>query len=166
MNDRHPREATNAGTEPGLQPISNGKHFRETVGQMTRPQPRTYQLAALLGLAMALLALESRADIPLAEEEACDKNHKAGDPCTYVDEQSHKRTQGTCRDSTCPWRPDEPMPPCFKCVPRQQPKPKQTPDDCSVATSPVATDATARRIAPWLMAGTFSLLFLLRRRRP
>ena len=27
MNDRHPREATNAGTEPGLQPDSNGKHL-------------------------------------------------------------------------------------------------------------------------------------------
>jgi hypothetical protein len=27
MNDRHPREATNAGTEPGLQPSSNGKHL-------------------------------------------------------------------------------------------------------------------------------------------
>jgi hypothetical protein len=27
MNVHHPRKATNAGTEPGLQPDSNGKHF-------------------------------------------------------------------------------------------------------------------------------------------
>jgi len=28
MNDHHPRKATNVGTEPGLQPDSNGKHLR------------------------------------------------------------------------------------------------------------------------------------------
>ena len=33
MNDRHLRKATNAGTEPGLQPDSNGKHFcRDVLG--------------------------------------------------------------------------------------------------------------------------------------
>ncbi len=34
MNDHRPREATNAGTEPGLQLSSNGKHFRGKVVQM------------------------------------------------------------------------------------------------------------------------------------
>jgi hypothetical protein len=29
----------------------------------------------------------------------------------------------------------------------------------------IGKQATAKRVAPWLLAGTFSLLFLLRRRR-
>jgi hypothetical protein len=182
MNDHLPRKATSAGTEPGLQPSSNGKPFRAKLRVMSR-------VAALscFGVLAVALAPHARADVIPGDEGACQGDHREGDACfdenAVEDRFAPIGPNGVCRKSTClrvDWersQGEEPenrrmkQVPCLKCVPMRSVKPADPPKrqasppkparDCSFAPGTV----TGTRLIPWLAAGSFSALFLLARRR-
>ena len=103
-----------------------------------------------------LLSSPARADITPPEAESC-VGKAAGDACVY-------NGAGACQDQTCTgidyahWDHDASSQPpsttyaCLKCVA----------DDSACS---IGKQATARRVAPWLLAGAFSLLFVVARRR-
>jgi hypothetical protein len=120
----------------------------------------------------------ARADVPPPDVEPC-TGKQAGDPCTYG-------TAGTCQDSTC----TSPSPPpsgstyaCLRCAPDTATSTQTstgTADPTATATNTltgtdtstsgdggwcsVGKGSTAGRIATWLLASAFSLLFLWGRR--
>jgi hypothetical protein len=136
-------------------------------------------LTSLLFLVTVVISAPLRADIPPADVEPC-QGKAAGDACVYG-------TAGTCQESTC----SSPSPPpsgttyaCLRCVPGS------TTGTQTSTASPTATGTATHtgtgtdtsssgdsswcsvgktsmmgRIAPWLMAAAFSLLFLISRRR-
>ena len=117
------------------------------------------QLAALA--AVILIPLAARADIPPPETEPC-KSASAGQACTY------QGAKGTCQQSTCTgldYSVDASVPgsrtyECLKCLDTKVPTDGGG-SGCSLAPSgPRATDLLALALA-----GTFSGLFLLARRR-
>jgi hypothetical protein len=119
----------------------------------------------------------ARADIPPPDVEPC-TGKTAGGACTYG-------TAGSCQDSTC----SSPSPPpsgstyaCLRCVPStatgtqtntgtSSPTATATNTGTDTSTSSeggwcsVGKGSTVGRIACWLMAAAFSLLFLWGRRR-
>jgi hypothetical protein len=131
--------------------------------------------------ASALFASPSRADVAPPETQPC-VGKATGAACVY-------NGNGTCQTETCSkldyanWNRDaSSWPPsktytCLKCL-------IGTTTDTNTVTSTesdgggdapsyadsscsISRQGTAKRIAPWLMAGAFSLLFLFgRRRRP
>jgi hypothetical protein len=128
-----------------------------------------------------VLGPQARADIPPPDVEPC-SGKAAGAACTYG-------TAGTCQESTC----TSPSPPpsgstyaCLRCVSGAATSTQtntgtgtasatstvtntQTGTDTSTSSDggwcAVGKSSTMGRIAVWLMAAAFSLLFLWRRRR-
>ena len=141
--------------------------------------------ASLFALA-TLLAIPVRADLAPPETQPC-QGKAAGAACNY-------NGAGACRSETCTkldyanWDHDASTSPpsttyaCLKCVPGEgtatttttttttstttatktddNPPPAKDDGACSVGKS-----TTAKRVAPWILAGAFSLLFLFGRRR-
>ncbi|MBN2574895.1 MAG: hypothetical protein JXP73_10055 [Deltaproteobacteria bacterium] len=130
--------------------------------------------------AVLFLGNAARADVPPPETEPC-VGKQVGDACVY-------NGSGTCQNQTCSkldyasWDRDASSSPpsttyaCVKCV-------VGTPTETNTATAtntnadggepPSEEDSgcsigrrtTAKRVVPWLLAATFSLLFLYGRRR-
>jgi hypothetical protein len=116
-------------------------------------------------LAFLAFALPVRADVPPPETEPC-VGKQVGDACTYKD------AAGACQNQTCVRISGS-----YACVACNVTSPTAT-DTATLTKSdggePPAKDdsacsigkpITAKRVAPWLVAGSFSLLFLLGRRR-
>jgi len=135
-------------------------------------------ISRILALSL-LLAGMAKADVPPLDTEPC-RTKAAGAACTY------NGAAGTCESASCNrldyanWNRDASASPpttsyaCVVC------KPGTTTG--TLTTTGTATDSgtdpaekkdtgcqigglTARRAAPWMMAGSFSLLFLFVRRR-
>jgi hypothetical protein len=130
--------------------------------------------------AAVLLCGPARADITPPEVQPC-QTKQAGDACLY-------NGAGTCQNQTCikadyaHWDQDASTAPpttsyaCVKCIGGTN---TETNTSTGTATNadggpPPANDsgtcaigkqATVKRIAPWFLAGAFSLLFLFARRR-
>jgi hypothetical protein len=125
----------------------------------------------------------ARADMVPPETQPC-VGKAAGDACVYIG-------AGTCQNQTCSkldyanWDRDASSSPpsmtyaCVKCIAGTStdtgtntntatntntdggaPPPAKDDGACSIGKQ-----ATAKRIAPWLLAGAFSLLFVVARRR-
>lgn len=125
-----------------------------------------------LSFALVFFGNAARADVPPPETEPC-VGKQAGDACTY-------NGSGTCQNQTCSkldyanWDQDASSSPpsttyaCVKCVVGTSTDtntdggtpPSEDDGGCSIGQH-----STAKRVVPWLMAATFSLLFLSRRRR-
>ena len=123
------------------------------------------------------LSAHVRADIPPPDVEPC-QGKAAGDACVYG-------TAGTCQQSTC----SSPSPPpsgstysCVRCVPGTATGTQTNttaPTDTATGTGTGTDTSTSSdsswcsvgkssmlgRIAPWLMAAVFSVLFPVGRRR-
>jgi len=122
---------------------------------------------AILLSALLLWALPARADIPPPETEPC-VGKQVGAACTYND------AAGTCQNETCV-KPTS----SYACVMCMVGSATATNTDTATITksdggAPPANDdsacsvgkqITAKRVAPWLLAFAFSLLFLFGRRR-
>jgi hypothetical protein len=141
------------------------------------------RVMALAGVALLALAvsLPVRADVASPDEEACGLPHQEGDACVNGDT---KQTipNGICRTGPClrvDWarengeapghRPMKQVP-CLKCVsigstPADPSKPRGCASAPAKGCSFTRTNATVRGMAPWLLAGSFSALFLVARRR-
>ena len=131
-----------------------------------------------------LLGGPARADVAPPDTSAC-AALSAGAACVY-------NGTGTCQNSTCSkldyanWDRDASASPpsmnyaCLKCIPDTDTATSTTTATSTITTagidggtSPSADDSacaigkqvTAKRVAPWLLAGSFSLLFVLARRR-
>jgi hypothetical protein len=107
-----------------------------------------------LSLPMLLGPVAARADIPPAEVEDC-RGKKANDSCTN----SVLAKPGTCKNDTCTSaKPDGTSSSyeCVKCVAGS------SSDDGGCT---VGKPGAARKIGPWFLAGLFSLLFVVKRRR-
>ena len=138
---------------------------------------RSILASASILFAVAFFGATARADIPPPEVEPC-QGKTAGTACVY-------NGAGTCQDQTCDkadlshWDHDASSSPpttsyaCLKCI-------GGTDTNTSTSTvtntdgGPPANDsgscsigrqATVKRMAPWFLAGAFSLLFLFARRR-
>jgi MYXO-CTERM domain-containing protein len=119
--------------------------------------------AFFLFIVTVVISAPARADIPPPDVEPC-TGKTAGAACTYG-------SAGTCRESTC----NSPSPPpsgstyaCIRCVTGTATSTATaTNTDTSSGDSwcSVGKGSTASRFVPWLMAATFSLLFLFGRRR-
>jgi len=114
--------------------------------------------ASLLATSI-LLSTPARADVAPPEALPC-QGKAAGDACVYDG-------AGTCQNQTCSqadyahWDRDASSGPpsmsyaCLKCIAGTT-----TDSACSVGKQ-----VTVKRVAPWLLAGAFSLLFVFARRR-
>ena len=141
--------------------------------------------ASLLVTSM-LISLSARADLAPPETQPC-LGKAAGDACVY-------NGAGTCQSQTCSkldyahWDRDASSGPpstiyaCLECIAGAS---TATPTSTATSTQTAAntnTDGgtlpsnddsacsigkqvTAKRVAPWLLAGVFSLLFVIARRR-
>ena len=110
-------------------------------------------------------AQPARADIPPPETEPC-VGKQVGAACTY------NNAAGTCQNQTCV-KPTS----SYACVMCMVGSATATSTSTTTATTPdgppanddsscsVGRQITAKRVAPWLLAGAFSLLFLFGRRR-
>jgi hypothetical protein len=131
---------------------------------------------ALIAFAFTLTAAAgARADVIPADVEAC-RSRQIGDACT-------QDGKSTCQTTTCTqidyagWTNRDGGPPskqvdCVKCAPKGKlvatdagaaPKGDEAGDSSGCSVGGVA--AAARPAGPWLLAGAFSALFLVRRRR-
>jgi len=157
--------------------------MRNRIERSFRPVPRRSMRcvvsASLVFVIAVTLGAHVRADIPPPDVEPC-TGKAAGAACTYT-------TAGTCQNSTC----SSPSPPpsgssyaCLRCMTGTT---TGTQTDTGAGTgTPIATATNtqtetqtskdsgscsvgnasgAGRIAPWLLAAGFSLLFLFGRRR-
>jgi hypothetical protein len=138
-------------------------------------------LASALFLFSAMLfGASARADVAPPETQPC-VGKAAGDACVY-------NGNGTCQMQTCSksdyynWDRDASSSPpittydCVKCIVGTTTGTSTatntnadggTPPSNGDSSCSIGRQGTAKRIAPWLMAGAFSLLFLFgRRRRP
>jgi len=118
--------------------------------------------------AAILFDAPARADMAPPETQPC-VGKAAGDACVYDG-------NGTCQTQTCGkidyanWDHDaSSMPPsttyvCLKCMAETYAD-GGTPPANGDSSCSIGRQGTAKRIAPWLMAGAFSLLFLFGRRR-
>jgi hypothetical protein len=117
----------------------------------------------VLQLLLLFLASSARADSIPPDQYSCDGLGKqAGDTCTTSDGKVGRcqMSDGCVTKDLAHWDRDaSSYPPvvtysCPKCVP--------SPDDgaCGIATS-----SPAHRFAPWVLAASFSLLFLFGRHR-
>jgi len=116
-------------------------------------------------LSSLLLASAARADVAPPNLEPC-VGKAIGAFCLTA-----TAVPGTCQNSTCQridyanWNRDASSSPpslsypCVLCTAIVTPPPGE---GCSCT---IGQGSLARRAAPWLMAGAFSLLFLFRRRR-
>lgn len=130
--------------------------------------------------AAMLAGAPARADVAPPETSPC-VGKAAGDACVYGG-------AGTCQNQTCSksgyynWDRDASSSPpitsyaCVKCIVGTG---TTTATDTTTNTNPdggappskddgacsIGKQATAKRVAPWLLAGAFSLLFLFRHRR-
>jgi hypothetical protein len=98
-------------------------------------------------VALLIIALPARADLAPPETEPC-MSKQAGAACVY------NNAAGTCQNQTCGKTGSTYD--CLECI-----VPSDTNSDgaCSIGKQ-----LAVPRVAPWLAAGSFSLLFLFRRR--
>ena len=142
---------------------------------------------AILVAAVPLLGFPARADIAPPETQPC-LSKQAGDACAY------NNASGTCLAQTCSkldyanWDQDASSAPpsmtyaCVECIVGTTTTTTTTAVTNTNTTTKTNADGgappanddsacsigkqiTAKRIAPWLLAGAFSLLFLFGRRR-
>ena len=139
--------------------------------------------ASLLATSI-LLSTPARADVAPPEALPC-QGKAAGDACVYD-------KAGTCQNQTCSkadyahwdrdasWGPPSMTYACLKCVVGTATVTSTatstqtaantnadggTPPSNDDSACSVGKQVTAKRVAPWLMAGAFSLLFVFARRR-
>jgi hypothetical protein len=134
-------------------------------------------VAALL----SLWSVPALADVTPPEEEACMSAAK-GQTCTLgFSSSSNQGAKGTCQDSTCGhidyqhWdggHPGSVQYACLKCLTPDGGLPVLVDGGSPVAEdkstggcSSLSTSSTAKEFGAIAIAGSFSLLFLLRRRR-
>jgi hypothetical protein len=126
--------------------------------------------APILFAAM-LLGTAARADVAPPETEPC-VGKAAGAACAY-------NGAGTCQSQTC-LSPSAGGYACLECITSTNTNTTTntntvtatntntdggTPPSKDDGACSIAKQATAKRVAPWLLAGAFSLLFLFGRRR-
>ncbi len=110
-------------------------------------------------VSLVLAAPQSRADALPIDAWDC-QGKKAGDGCSTT---NTGKTDGTCKEDLCTtpkWDAAAVSYACLKCIPGAPP------GDDGACT--VGKQSSVKRVGPWLLAGAFSLLFMLgrRRRRP
>ncbi len=119
-------------------------------------------------LAALLLGSSARADVAPPETTPC-QGKTAGTACVY------NNGAGTCQSQTC-LSPSSGGYACLECITGTSTTTSTDTTTKADGGSPPANDsgscsigrqATVKRVAPWFLAGAFSLLFLFgRRRRP
>jgi hypothetical protein len=144
---------------------------------IVRSLPSLPALPALILSSTLLFGLSAQADVIPEDVGACNAK-EAGAACSY-------NGNGTCQTATCyrldyaHWDHDASTSPpsasyaCLKCVTGTATQTGTSTNTSADGGTPPATDngsctiasrATAKKVAPWLMASTFSLLFLFFRR--
>ena len=126
--------------------------------------------------AAVLLSAPARADVPPPETSPC-VGKAAGAACVYNDE------PGTCQNQTCPSATAGGYA-CVECITSTNTTTTTSTTTPTATTTTTNTNADggappskdgnacsigkhsiAKRVAPWLLAATFSVLFLFGRRR-
>jgi len=127
---------------------------------------KSFLVCAPILFAASLLSAPVRADLAPPETSPC-VGKAAGATCSF------NNAAGTCQNQTC-LSPSAGGYACLECITSTNTSTTTTTNTNSDGGAPPAKDdgscsigkqATAKRVAPWLLAGTFSLLFLFGRRR-
>jgi hypothetical protein len=129
-----------------------------------------FRLALLLS-SLCLVAIPARADLAPSEPAPCE-GKQVGMACRY------NGAAGTCQNDTCHrydynhWNHDAGGPPwsAYDCVICATASSRPTTDGGDSPTTgdggcTIGQASGTRRVAPWLLAATFSSLFLIARRR-
>jgi hypothetical protein len=118
-------------------------------------------------LAALLLGSPARGDVAPPETQDC-RTKAAGDACVY------NNAAGTCQNQMC-LSASSGSYACLECITGTSTATSTNTTTKTDGGPPLANDsgscsigrqATVKRIAPWFLAGAFSLLFLFGRRRP
>jgi hypothetical protein len=80
---------------------------------------------------------------------------QAGNACTDLS----TKQAGSCQNGACTSQKYDAGPIVYQCLTCSGPPPSDA-GGCTIASGP-----TLKQVGPWLLAGTFSLLFLVGRRR-
>jgi hypothetical protein len=129
---------------------------------------KSFLVCAPILFTTLLLSAPARADVIPPEVSPC-VGKAVGATCSF------NNATGTCQNQYCPYA-------CLECITSANTSTTTTTNTSTTTTTNTNTDGgappskdngscsigkqvTAKRVAPWLLAGTFSLLFLFGRRR-
>jgi len=127
---------------------------------------KSFLVCAPILFAVLLLSAPARADLAPPETSPC-VGKVAGAACSF------NNAAGTCQSQTC-LSPSAGGYACLECITSTSTGTTTATNTTTDGGAPPSKDdgscsigkqVTAKRVAPWLLAGTFSLLFLFRRRR-